>query len=92
MSAAILTGDFRFFIWESVFLISSAGRRKRYARSFSNEWEKTAIPFEESLTEEQTIIFHKLCDLQSETAADEMRAAYKAGFKDGVTLMKEVQE
>ena len=59
---------------------------------FSDEWEKTAIPFEESLTEEQTIIFHKLCDLQSETAADEMRAAYKAGFKDGVALMKEVQK
>jgi len=59
---------------------------------FSDEWEQTAIPFEESLTEEQTIIFHKLCELQSETAADEMRAAYKAGFKDGVALMKEVQE
>lgn len=59
---------------------------------FSNEWEKTAIPFEESLTEEQTIIFHKLCDLQSETAADEMRAAYKAGFKDGVVLMNEIQK
>ena len=59
---------------------------------FSDEWEKTAIPFEESLTEEQTIIFHKLCDLQSETADDEMRAAYKAGFKDGVALMKEVQK
>lgn len=59
---------------------------------FSNEWEKTAIPFEESLTEEQTIIFHKLCDLQSETAAAEMRAAYNAGFRDGVALMKEVQE
>ncbi len=57
---------------------------------FSNEWEKTAIPFEESLTEEQTIIFHKLCDLQSETAADEMRAAYKAGFKDDVALMKDL--
>ena len=24
--------------------------------------------------------------------ADEMRAAYKVGFKDGVALMKEVQE
>ena len=58
---------------------------------FSNEWEKTAIPFEESLTEEQTIIFHKLCDLQSETAADEMRAAYKVGFKDGADLMQELQ-
>ena len=48
----------------------------------SDEWEKTAIEFEKSLTEEQQDIFRKLCDLQSETAADEMRAAYKAGFKD----------
>ncbi len=58
----------------------------------SDEWEKTAIDFEDSLTEKQAIVFHKLCDLQSETAADEMRAAYKAGFRDGVTLMKEAQE
>ena len=58
----------------------------------SDEWKQTTIEFEESLTVEQTIIFHKICDLQRETAADEMRAAYKAGFKDGVTLMKEVQE
>ena len=56
----------------------------------TDEWKKTAIEFEESLTEEQTIIFHKLCALQSKTAADEMRAAYKAGFKDGVALIKEV--
>ena len=69
---------------------SRIGAIKTY--HFSNEWEKTAIPFEESLTEEQTIIFHKLCDLQSETATDEMRAAYKAGFKDGVALMIEIQE
>lgn len=58
----------------------------------SDEWENTAITFEKLLTEEQQDIFHKLCDLQSETAADEMRAAYKAGFKDGVALMKEVQD
>ncbi len=57
----------------------------------SDEWEQTAIPFEESLTEEQTILYLKLCDLQSETAA-EMRAAYKAAFKDGVALMREIQE
>ena len=43
---------------------------------FSDEWEQTAIPF----------------DLQSETAAEEMRAAYKVGFKDGVALMREIQE
>ena len=58
----------------------------------SDEWEKTAIAFEKSLTEEQERIFHKLCDLQGETATAEMRAAYKVGFKDGITLMKEVQE
>jgi len=69
---------------------SRIGAIKTY--HFSDELEKTAIPFEEALTEDQTIIFHKLCDLQSETAADEMRAAYKQGFKDGVALMKEVQE
>ena len=69
---------------------SRIGAIKTY--HFSNEWEKTAITFEESLTEEQIIIFHKLCDLQSETAADEMRAAYKMGFRDGVALMKGVQE
>lgn len=28
----------------------------------------------------------------SDTAADEMRAAYKVGFKDGVALMKEIQD
>ena len=59
---------------------------------FFDEWEQTAIPFEDSLTDVQTILFHKLCDLQNETAADEMRAAYKAGFKDGVALMRELWE
>lgn len=68
---------------------SRIGAIKTYP--FFNEWEKTAIPFEESLTEEQTIIFHKLCDLQSETAADEMRAAYKAGFKDGANTIIELR-
>lgn len=42
---------------------SRIGAIKTY--HFSDKWEKTAIPFEESLTEEQTILFHKLCDLQS---------------------------
>ena len=58
----------------------------------SDEWEQTAIPFEESLIEAQLTTFHKLLDCVSETAAAEMRAAYKVGFKDGVTLMREIQE
>ena len=63
-----------------------------HSAEFSDEFNKLCIPFEESLTEAQLTTFHKLCDLQSETAAAEMRAAYKAGFKDGVTLMREIQE
>ena len=27
-----------------------------------------------------------------ETAADEMRSAYKVGFKDGATMMQEIQD
>ena len=37
-------------------------------------------------------MFHKLLDCVSETAAAEMRAAYKVGFKDDATLMREIQE
>ena len=56
----------------------------------SEEWEKLCIQFEETLTDEQLTMFHKLCDLQSASAADGMRVAYKAGFKDGATAMIEV--
>ena len=63
-----------------------------HTAEFSDEFNALCIPFEEALTEEQIILFHKLLDCVSETAAAEMRAANKAGFKDGVTLMREVQE
>lgn len=58
---------------------------------FSVDWSKLCIPFEKSLTDEQLITFHKLLDIQSSTSADEMWDTYKAGFKDGVALMTEVQ-
>ena len=57
----------------------------------SEEWKQVCELFEKSLSEEQLDVFHKLCDLQSETAGEDMRAAYKAGFKDGVALITEVQ-
>lgn len=62
-----------------------------HAAEFSDEFNKLCIPFEESLTEAQLLTFHKLLDCVSGTAAAEMRAAYKAGFKDGVALITEVQ-
>ena len=63
-----------------------------HAAEFSDEWGKLCIPFEDSLSEEQIEVFHKLLDCVSETAAAEMRAAYKVGFKDDAALMRGIQE
>ena len=63
-----------------------------HSAEFSDEFNKICIPFEDSLSEEQIDVFHKLLDRVSETAAAEMRAAYKVGFKDGAALIREVQE
>ena len=62
-----------------------------HSAEFSDEWGKLCIPFEDSLSEEQIDVFHKLLDCVSETTAAEMRAAYKVGFKDGATMMQEIQ-
>ena len=59
---------------------------------FSDDFNKLCIPFVNSLNEEQIDTFHKLLDCLSETAADEMRSAYKVGFKDGAALIQEIQE
>ncbi len=61
-----------------------------HSAEFSDEFNKLCIPFEESLTEAQLTTFHKLLDCVSDTAAAEMRAAYKVSFKDGATAMIEV--
>ena len=57
---------------------------------FSDEFNALCIPFENSLSEEQIDIFHQILDCVSDTAAAEMRAAYKVGFKDGATMMWEI--
>lgn len=63
-----------------------------HSAEFSDEFDALCIPFEESLSEKQIDIFHRILDCVSETAAAEMRAAYMVGFRDGVALMREVQE
>ncbi len=63
-----------------------------HSAEFSDVFNKLCIPFEESLTEEQLTTFHKLLDCVSETTVAEMRAAYKVGFKDGATMMQEIQK
>ena len=62
-----------------------------HSAEFSDEFNKLCIPFEDSLSEEQIDVFHKLLDCVSNTAAAEMSTAYKVGFKDSVALMIEVQ-
>ena len=63
-----------------------------HSAEFSDDFNKLCIPFEDSLSEEQIYVFHKLLDCVSETAAAEISAAYKVGFKDGVALMQEIQD
>ena len=63
-----------------------------HSADFSDEFNKFCIPFEESLSEEQIDVFHKILDCVSETVAAEMRTAYKVGFKDGAAMMQEIQD
>ena len=63
-----------------------------HSAEFSDEFNKLCIPFEDSLSEEQINVFHKILDCVSDTAAAEMRAAYKVGFKDGVALINEIMK
>ena len=63
-----------------------------HSAEFSDDFNKLCIPFEESLTETQLTTFHKLLDCVSDTAAAEMRDAYKVGFKDGAAMMQEIQD
>ena len=62
-----------------------------HSADFSDEFNKLCIPFENSLNEEQIDVFHKILDGVSDTAAAEMRATYKVGFKDGAVMMQEIQ-
>ena len=63
-----------------------------HSAEFSDKFNTLCIPFENSLNEEQIDAFHKILDCVSDTAAAEMRAAYKVGFKDGIALLTEVQD
>ena len=63
-----------------------------HSAEFSDEFNALCIPFEESLIEAQLTTFHKILDCVSDTAAAEMRAAYKVDFKDGATMMQEIQD
>ncbi|WP_294472022.1 DUF6809 family protein [uncultured Ruminococcus sp.] len=63
-----------------------------HSAEFFDEWGKLCIPFEDSLSEEQIVVYRRILDCVSETASAEMRATYKVGFKDGANMMQEVQD
>jgi len=54
------------------------------------EWRKLSAEFEKSLTPEQVETYHKLSDMQGESAAKDNEALYIQGFKDGALMMMEI--
>ena len=54
------------------------------------EWRKLSAEFQKSLTPEQVETYHKLSDMQGESAAKDNEALYIQGFKDGALLMMEI--
>ena len=57
----------------------------------SEEWIELSTRLESTLSEELIEMLHKLLDCVSDTAAAEMRAAYRIGSKDGTALISEIQ-
>ncbi len=57
----------------------------------SEDWNLLCMRLENTMNVEQVEILHDLLDIQSAIMADEMRSAYKEGFKDGAKMMIEVQ-
>lgn len=56
----------------------------------SREWIRLSEEFENTLTPEQVEIYHRLSDLQSESAALDNEALYVQGFRDGARMMMDV--
>ena len=54
------------------------------------EWRKLSAEFEKSLTPEQVETYHKLSDMQGESAAKDNEALYIQGFKDGALMILEI--
>ena len=59
-----------------------------HSTEFSAEFNKLGIPFENTPGDEQIAFFRKILDCVRKTASAEMRAAYKGGFKDCVSMYR----
>ena len=56
----------------------------------SEEWKRLSEEFEKSLTPEQVEMYHRLSDIQSESASLDNEALYVQGFKDGARMMLDI--
>ncbi len=56
----------------------------------SQEWLRLSEEFEKSLTPEQVEMYHRLSDIQSESASLDNEALYVHGFKDGARMMLDI--
>ncbi len=70
--------------------ISPSDRRADPNDKTLQEWRKLSAEFQKSLTPEQIETYHRLSDMQGESAAKDNEALYIQGFKDGVLLMIEI--
>lgn len=57
----------------------------------SDECDVLYKNLEKTLNEEQLMMFQRFMDACSAARADEVRNAYKTGFKDGALMMQEIQ-
>ena len=70
--------------------ISPSEKKPGHADSCIQEWMKLSAEFQKSLTPEQVETYHRLSDMQGESAAKDNEALYIQGFKDGALLMMEI--
>ncbi len=70
--------------------ITPSDRRADPSDKTLQEWRKLSAEFQKSLTPEQVETYHRLSDMQGESAAKDNEALYIQGFKDGALLMIEI--
>jgi len=70
--------------------ITPSDRKAEPDDKLLQEWRKISAEFEKTMTQEQINIYHKLSDMQGESAARDNEALYIQGFKDGALLMLEI--
>ena len=70
--------------------ITPSDRRADPSDKTLQEWRKLSAEFQKSLPPEQVETYHRLSDMQGESAAKDNESLYIQGFKDGALLMIEI--